>query len=773
MHKHPSFVRLGLVVLALITFLYAYGATWITQPVVASDQPYQTYSPLAGPEYPNDTELRLHVTDIDLLGMTTFPTGYAFDDTVVGGLSGLLYTSGRDSYSAISDDRSETNPARFYTLSIDLNDGVLSEGDVTFNGYVTLESDAGEPFVENSIDPEGIVFANGSRYFVSSEGNTSAEPPVDPSIREFSFVGSQTAELPLPEKYLPDADGTWGARNNLAFESLAVSPNQRYLYTAVENALVQDGAVSTLEHGSPARILQYDLATGTPVHEYVYWVEAIPQAPIPADGFADNGLVDIQPLDNNGSFLVMERSFAVGVGNTIRLYQIQTQGAFDVLGIDSLQEAEVDINTIAVRKELLLDLAELGIQPDNVEGMTFGPLLADGRQSLILVSDNNFNEAQSTQFIALGLTFEATALVGANVETARLVNSDPTDLPEGVTAGAASDSAIWIHPTDSARSLVFGALEDGGLGIFGFDGSLLAAIPPETYGAERYANVDILYDFDINGASRDLIVATDGANDTLVIFAFEPVERTIENVTSDEMSESIFGIDDGIQTAFGLATYRDPTDDGAYVFVSQNGGAQVAQLALAVDDAGGITATTVRTLTLPANEDNGTAQGLAVDQQLGYLYVLAPGGTQILKYRASAAAGDDAVPMRMIQNNALKAGMAGLAIYYGANGDGYLITALPDDSSFALFERSGDNRYIDTFAVDQANGTISVEVTNVAIGSQYPTGLLIVQDSSGVASAVGEGVTQQATSFKFVPWENVVGALTQPLLVDSESYQPR
>ena len=45
-------------------------------------------------------------------------------------------------------------------------------------------------------------------------------------------------------------------------------------------------------------------------------------------------------------------------------------------------------------------LAVFGIPLDNVEGMTFGPNLPDGRRSLILVSDNNFDPLAFTQFLA-------------------------------------------------------------------------------------------------------------------------------------------------------------------------------------------------------------------------------------------------------------------------------------------------------------------------------------------------------------------------------------
>ena len=54
-------------------------------------------------------------------------------------------------------------------------------------------------------------------------------------------------------------------------------------------------------------------------------------------------------------------------------------------------------------KHLLVDMVDLGIQPDNLEAMAFGPRLPDGRRSLILVSDNNFNPSQTTQFIVLAL----------------------------------------------------------------------------------------------------------------------------------------------------------------------------------------------------------------------------------------------------------------------------------------------------------------------------------------------------------------------------------
>ena len=40
---------------------------------------------------------------------------------------------------------------------------------------------------------------------------------------------------------------------------------------------------------------------------------------------------------------------------------------------------------------------------DNVEGITLGPKLSDGRQSVVLVTDDNFSPTQITQFYAFAL----------------------------------------------------------------------------------------------------------------------------------------------------------------------------------------------------------------------------------------------------------------------------------------------------------------------------------------------------------------------------------
>lgn len=355
-----------------------------------------------------DTERRT-VVGADSLGIVIFETGYMFEETEVGGLSGIAYDAHRGVYYALSDDRSERAPARYYTVAIDLSDGSLDDGDVVFLDVTTLLDENEEPFAPGSLDPEGIALPVPGQIFISSEGEAGADTPIDPFVDRFNPDGIRNKAFPVPFKFLPNGNETFGIRDNLAFESLASSPNHKYLFTATENALAQDGPASGINQESLSRILQYTRSPGRPMAEYVYVTSAIPVPPDPPGAFADNGLVELVVLDNVGTLLALERSFAVGVGNTIKLFEIQTRGATDVSGIDDLYDEDTGTlaNFTPVSKELIVDLADLGIDPDNVEGMTFGPTLPDGRQTLILVSDNNFRPVtQETQFIALALDVE-------------------------------------------------------------------------------------------------------------------------------------------------------------------------------------------------------------------------------------------------------------------------------------------------------------------------------------------------------------------------------
>src|SRR5262249_2434432 len=169
-----------------------------------------------------------------------------------------------------------------------------------------------------------------------------------------------------------------GVRRNLAFEGLAFSSDYATLYVATENALLQDGPIASPSASSPSRILEYDYPSGVLRAEYVVDVSPIPVPPTTPGAFADNGVSEILWL-GPARLVVMERSFTAGVGNTIRLFDVDLSEATNVAAFDALPGHAYQ----PARKRLIADLATFGVRPDNLEGMTWGPRRPDRARTFI------------------------------------------------------------------------------------------------------------------------------------------------------------------------------------------------------------------------------------------------------------------------------------------------------------------------------------------------------------------------------------------------------
>lgn len=359
------------------------------------------------------------------LGQQVVPTSETFHGLPVGGLSSLDYVPATGRYLAISDDRSDRGPARFYELALDLSKFRRSaepgQAGVSWVNMTTILDLDGQPFGRNRVDPESLRL-DGRRNLIywGNEGQRTSASMQNPTVRRMHPDGKPAGEFPVPGYYNPSgsasglAAGDMGVYNNLAFESIAITPDGKTVWTMTENGLAQDSLPTAVGRGSRARLLSFDLDTGKPGAEYVYEVGPVPFAPARPGDFATNGVPDMLALSAT-EFIVIERAFAVGAitpgiaahtrqptSNTIKLYRIDTRGATDVSGWPSIKGRDV----VPVKRTMLLDLSSLKnddgsvLALDNIEGITLGPIV-DGKRTLILVSDNNFNPAQFTQFVAL------------------------------------------------------------------------------------------------------------------------------------------------------------------------------------------------------------------------------------------------------------------------------------------------------------------------------------------------------------------------------------
>jgi hypothetical protein len=357
--------------------------------------------PIKHPERPQDVATLTLAGQFSIRALTRFPPviGLPF-----GGISGLTSRdAGREIY-GISDAQLG---GRIYRFALEGLGGSLR---VDTLSVVSLSMAPGD----TRPDHEGIVLLSDGTFAVSAEG-TGREPRLPPSINIYGRHGDFVSRLPVPDPFVPEATGpaTRGARGNAGFESLTLSPDGDRLFTAAETALIQDGETATFEAGARTRILEYAARRGAfePARQFAYDLEPV-QKPPATPGLYINGLVELLAV-NRTTLLALERGYVANKANPaqsrnrIRLYRVDLTGATDVSQLESLRGHQ---EIVPVTKSLLMDLSEIqGLSPDlapsldNFEGMAFGPRLPDGRASLLIVSDDNFSEAQRTWFLLFAI----------------------------------------------------------------------------------------------------------------------------------------------------------------------------------------------------------------------------------------------------------------------------------------------------------------------------------------------------------------------------------
>lgn len=344
---------------------------------------------------------------LDLTGSAVLES-QSFDGEPVGGISAIAYDIPRDRLYALSDNRDRP---RFYTLTT--TDLATPNPTLTIEGVTYLKDEQGNPYTPGDIDPEGMALTPTGTLLISSEGSPARR--VAPAIGEYDLAtGKLQKALPLPTRYIPDSvlnaeasnetkDQTQGVQENLSFEALTINVSsgtggvyEPYrLFVATEGPLLQDLDFAP-DIPYKNRLLHYTLDPyqTTIISEHLYEMDLAPS------GAVLHGLSELALLDRGGHFLALERSYGFQ-GFALKLYQLASGGATDISAIDSLKADTSGISPI--RKELVLDLADLPTPLQNYEAMTFGPSQSDRSRTLLIMSDDNFAPEQETRLLVFQL----------------------------------------------------------------------------------------------------------------------------------------------------------------------------------------------------------------------------------------------------------------------------------------------------------------------------------------------------------------------------------
>lgn len=333
---------------------------------------------------------------LSYLDDVVIPNDLEFDGIKVGGLSGIDYHDG--TYYLVCDQPS--NP-RFYTAEIPMTNRSLDTVLIT----EMLQLDKEHEFIKNNtLDLEAIRFdAETNKLILTSEG--SIKYAKDPAVFEVSPNGEFLASYKIPEHF--KASGEQKPRNNGVFEGLSESFDKKSYWVATELPLEKDGSKpKVFPTKSMVRITKFNKKNKEADRQFAYKLDGISKLPI--NWFAVNGVTDIIEYAED-KFLVLERAYSAGYGsngNTVKIFQVDASEATNTLELDNLKKSDYK----KASKKLIFDFKSIkGFLTeeiiDNIEGMTFGPDLPNGKKSLILVSDDNFSSfsKQINQFILLEL----------------------------------------------------------------------------------------------------------------------------------------------------------------------------------------------------------------------------------------------------------------------------------------------------------------------------------------------------------------------------------
>jgi 3-phytase len=289
---------------------------------------------------------------------------------------------------------------------------------------------------------------------------------------------------------------------------------------------------------------------------------------------------------------------------------------------------------------------------------------------------------------------------------------------QGAGAADADDPAIWIHPQDRSRSLLF--LSDKADGIFVFDlsGNALQHVDFGT----RVNNIDVRSNVPWEGGTLHCVAGNLRDVGKLALLRIDPdwrPGRVMEILCDASSSGNTISAD-----SYGFALYRRASDGALFVFDKSDGSRAVRQWRV-TSTAGSVRTTLVRKFT---DVKMARAEGFVADDSEGNVYFAEERGG-IHCYRADP---DDPVQTRtafFAQGDGIEGDREGLALYTCPQGEGYLVLSSQGNSTFKVYRRD-TYQLVRTFRASGATGTDGLDVTSASVPG-FPAGFLVIHDEPG------------------------------------------
>jgi alkaline phosphatase/myo-inositol-hexaphosphate 3-phosphohydrolase len=299
------------------------------------------------------------------------------------------------------------------------------------------------------------------------------------------------------------------------------------------------------------------------------------------------------------------------------------------------------------------------------------------------------------------------------------------------------DPAIWVHPSEPARSLILAtdktAAPAGAIFVFGLDGKLRQKIT----GLDRPNNIDVEYGLRLGGRPVDIAVVTERYQRRLRVFRIAPDGGEVTEISSPGQLGVFAGAPGEAAAPMGIALYKRPRDGAIFAIVSPKEGPRdgyLAQYRLEDDGAGRVRSTLVRRF--GRFSGTGEIEAVAVDDTLGFVYY-ADEGDGIHKYHADPDRPDAARELAHFGQTGFAGDREGIAIYAGADGAGYIVCTdqIEGNSRYNFYRREGapgrphDHSELVKTVRGGADSTDGLEITSANLGPRFRSGMMVVMNS--------------------------------------------
>lgn len=314
----------------------------------------------------------------------------------------------------------------------------------------------------------------------------------------------------------------------------------------------------------------------------------------------------------------------------------------------------------------------------------------------------------------------------------------PTLSLQDSAADDVDDAAIWIHPTDSSKSVIIGSDKYGDqLFVYDLNGNTIQRVT----GLAQPGNIDLYYNFPLNGSNIDVIGVNERNTSKLVLYKLDPSTRQLTRIDDGNINT--------VSSNYGFCFYKSPTSGKAYAFTPHENGV-VEQFEL-FGNGSKISGTEVRTWDV-----GGQTEGCVADHTNKVVYV---GEEDKAVWKYGAEPSDSTTNRTQVAvngQNGLKSDIEGVTIYYAGSGGGYLLVSSQGNSSFKIYDRQAPHTYRGDFKVSGASSTDGIDVNNFNFGSKFPQGMFIAHSGS--------------SALKVVPWQSI--ANLNSLTIDT-TFNPR